>query len=274
MAKPAKDGSAPLKYKTWFLKVSIHCEGCSKKVKKVLQSIDGVYETAVDSQQHKVTVTGNVEAETLIKKLTKTGKHAELWPEKPDKKEKKPANPKNTDKQQDAKNNETSTAEDDQKKPTENADSKGTGNETTDSPVLDQSSSTDEAANTTGRSTGGKKKKKKGQNSNSGDPGAVPAGNGSPDPPPAAVNLGPAGQQAYPYLPSYYGAPPYAMSFNTANPSPNSSYYVLPMYANNYQPPLPEPGPPAPPSDPYHAYDDYDYDYDYDDDDEVGCSII
>lgn len=31
--------------------------------------------------QHKVVVTCNVAAETLIKKLNKTGKHAELWPE-------------------------------------------------------------------------------------------------------------------------------------------------------------------------------------------------
>ena len=29
-------------FQTWVLKVSIHCEGCKKKVKKVLQSIDGM----------------------------------------------------------------------------------------------------------------------------------------------------------------------------------------------------------------------------------------
>lgn len=43
----------------------------------------GVYKTTVDSQQHKVVVTGNVEAEMLIKRLLiKAGKHAELWQEK------------------------------------------------------------------------------------------------------------------------------------------------------------------------------------------------
>ncbi|XP_020584825.1 heavy metal-associated isoprenylated plant protein 35-like [Phalaenopsis equestris] len=72
----------PLKYQTLALKVSIHCEGCKKKVKKVLQGIEGVYKTTIDSQQQKVTVTGNVDADTLIKKLVKSGKHAELWPEK------------------------------------------------------------------------------------------------------------------------------------------------------------------------------------------------
>ncbi|XP_057475725.1 heavy metal-associated isoprenylated plant protein 36-like [Actinidia eriantha] len=77
---PAGDTLEPLNYQTWVLKVSIHCEGCKRKVKKVLQSIDGVYTTTIDLQQHKVTVTGNVEAETLIKKLIKAGKHAEVWP--------------------------------------------------------------------------------------------------------------------------------------------------------------------------------------------------
>ena len=40
----------------------------------------GVYTTVIDSQQHKVTVTGNVDSETLLKKLLRSGKHAELWP--------------------------------------------------------------------------------------------------------------------------------------------------------------------------------------------------
>ncbi|KAL6522831.1 hypothetical protein OROHE_016678 [Orobanche hederae] len=72
----------PLQYQTWVLKVSIHCQGCKKKVKKLLQSIDGVYTIDIDSQQQKVTVTGNIDPRTLIKKLVKSGKHAELLPEK------------------------------------------------------------------------------------------------------------------------------------------------------------------------------------------------
>ncbi|KAJ8772031.1 hypothetical protein K2173_027208 [Erythroxylum novogranatense] len=72
----------PLKCKTWVLKVSIHCEGCKRKVKKILTNIDGVYTTDIDLRQQKVTVVGNVDADVLIKKLVKTGKHAELWPDK------------------------------------------------------------------------------------------------------------------------------------------------------------------------------------------------
>lgn len=33
----------PLKYQTWKLKVFIHCNGCTRKVKKLLRSIDGTY---------------------------------------------------------------------------------------------------------------------------------------------------------------------------------------------------------------------------------------
>ncbi|MED6144935.1 hypothetical protein PIB30_020231 [Stylosanthes scabra] len=75
------DSKPPLKYQTWFLKVSIHCDGCRRKVKKVLQSIDGVFTTKIDQQEQKVTVTGIVTVETLLRKLLRAGKHAEIWPE-------------------------------------------------------------------------------------------------------------------------------------------------------------------------------------------------
>lgn len=58
----------------------------------------GVYTTDIDPQQQKVIVTGNVEAETLIKKLIRNRRSAELWPEpKPILKEKKPKKNENTD---------------------------------------------------------------------------------------------------------------------------------------------------------------------------------
>lgn len=46
-------------------------------------------------------VTGNVDSQTLIKKLTKTGKHAELWPQKADSKKKKQGKSENKEKQSD-----------------------------------------------------------------------------------------------------------------------------------------------------------------------------
>ncbi|XP_019150089.1 PREDICTED: heavy metal-associated isoprenylated plant protein 32-like isoform X2 [Ipomoea nil] len=68
-----------LKIQTCVLKVNIHCEGCKNKVKKILQRIEGVYTINIDSEWGKVTVSGNVDSATLIKKLMKKGKHAELW---------------------------------------------------------------------------------------------------------------------------------------------------------------------------------------------------
>ncbi|XP_072960676.1 uncharacterized protein [Typha angustifolia] len=81
----------PLQSKTVVLRVSIHCEGCKKKVKKVLKSIPGVFDCDVDARQNKVTVTlqGNVDAGILVKKLLKSNKQAELWPLE---KKNKPAN--------------------------------------------------------------------------------------------------------------------------------------------------------------------------------------
>lgn len=59
----------------------------------------GVYAIDIDLKQQKATVTGNVEAQTLLRKLQKSGKHAELVPQQTDHKEKKPAKTKNKEKQ-------------------------------------------------------------------------------------------------------------------------------------------------------------------------------
>ncbi|URD84301.1 Heavy-metal-associated domain [Musa troglodytarum] len=77
-----EEASESLKYMTWVLKVSIHCEGCKKKVHRILKGIPGVYDTEIDARQNKVTVKASVDADTLIRKLEKSGKRAELWPEK------------------------------------------------------------------------------------------------------------------------------------------------------------------------------------------------
>ncbi|KAG9447357.1 hypothetical protein H6P81_013485 [Aristolochia fimbriata] len=63
------------------LKVSVHCcDGCKRKVKKALQTIEGVVRTEIHSSLPKVTVeVRKVDAQILIKKLGKIGKPAELW---------------------------------------------------------------------------------------------------------------------------------------------------------------------------------------------------
>ncbi|XP_062192107.1 heavy metal-associated isoprenylated plant protein 37-like [Phragmites australis] len=68
-----------VKIQNHVLRVNIHCDGCKHKVKKLLQKIEGVYSVAIDVDNHKVSVTGDVDSDTLIRKLTRGGKHAELW---------------------------------------------------------------------------------------------------------------------------------------------------------------------------------------------------
>lgn len=68
-----------------MLRVSIHCEGCKKKVRKVLLHVDGVYRCDIDARMNKVTVTAsrNIDAGILIARLRKSGKQAGPWPEEP-----------------------------------------------------------------------------------------------------------------------------------------------------------------------------------------------
>ncbi|CAA7047578.1 unnamed protein product [Microthlaspi erraticum] len=84
----------PLRYKTCNLRVSIHCEGCKKKVKKILTTIEGVYRVDIDVKQNKVTVMGIAAPEILLRKLLKAGKNADLLPEILDPVVNKPVDPK------------------------------------------------------------------------------------------------------------------------------------------------------------------------------------
>ncbi|KAJ4826479.1 hypothetical protein Tsubulata_033495 [Turnera subulata] len=62
------------------LKVSvICCDGCKRKVRKVLQGVEGVLKTEIDPFHPKVTVLGNVDPQILIRRLSKAGKQTELW---------------------------------------------------------------------------------------------------------------------------------------------------------------------------------------------------
>ncbi|CAL0330658.1 unnamed protein product [Lupinus luteus] len=233
----------PLKYQTWFLKVSIHCEGCRRKVKKILRSIDGVFTTTIDPQQQKVTVTGSVGVETLIRKLAKAGKHAEIWPENLSGKG-KPAKKKNEQRNQETvENPSAANAESNRNKneiesahkcnnKNKNSDSKSGGNPPEKSPAGNQVPEKDHKG---GQSEGGSgKKKKKGQsvcNGNNGLSGApssnAPAHTGSQ----FQMNLSPTRQQSYPYADSIYYPPLVYFSTYNNNLYPmgtmdGPSYYV------------------------------------------------
>uniref|UniRef100_A0A5B6ZJN2 HMA domain-containing protein n=1 Tax=Davidia involucrata TaxID=16924 RepID=A0A5B6ZJN2_DAVIN len=81
-----------LKIQTCVLKVNIHCDGCKQKVKKLLQRIEGVYQVNIDAEQQRVSVSGSVDSATLIKKLIRAGKHAELWSQKSNQNQKQKGN--------------------------------------------------------------------------------------------------------------------------------------------------------------------------------------
>ncbi|KAE8691265.1 40S ribosomal protein S21-2 [Hibiscus syriacus] len=165
-----------LKYKAWVLKVSIHCEGCKRKVEKILRKINGVYEVETDLKQQKATVKANlhVNVDTLIKKLVKKGRHAELWPEQKAKKGKS----KNKDKQA---NTEEIGDDKDQKETVkvevlsvlQDGASKGCENDDKDKqvPLTGNQSAVPErkgggGGESEGNSGGGGKKKKKGRKGN------------------------------------------------------------------------------------------------------------
>ncbi|KAI4299570.1 hypothetical protein L6164_033014 [Bauhinia variegata] len=68
-----------LKIETIAFKVHMNCQGCMNKVKKLLRKIEGVYKVEINAEEEKVTVTGIVDPSTLVQKLVKSGKHAEIW---------------------------------------------------------------------------------------------------------------------------------------------------------------------------------------------------
>ncbi|CAL5363643.1 unnamed protein product [Camellia sinensis] len=66
--------------KTFVLKLTkqCQCQGCQRKLKNLLQKIDGVHLTSIDPNQGMVTITGTVGPQRVIKKLEKQYKTAVL----------------------------------------------------------------------------------------------------------------------------------------------------------------------------------------------------
>ncbi|KAI3849021.1 hypothetical protein MKX03_011464 [Papaver bracteatum] len=241
-ATSVEESPEPLRYQTSVLKVSIHCQGCKKKVKKILQSIDGVYQIAIDSQQHKVAVTGDVDPEKLIKTLNKAGKLAELWPQPIDTEEQQSKGKNKND------NNNPNAADDNQEKDNEKKpENQSTQNE--------KQGNANGGVSGNGGGGGKKKRKKKGQNANNNNNSSTPGGvatsvdtsgntesqslpvNGGDSSvgpvnlsPPPAQHSYPYGASSYGHQPLYGGPPAYVMSYRTSYPTVNygASYYTPP----------------------------------------------
>ncbi|KAH0458017.1 hypothetical protein IEQ34_013332 [Dendrobium chrysotoxum] len=70
-----------LRIKLVELKVGMHCQECIKAIKKAIKKIEDIETYRVDAELNKITVTGNVTAEEVVKVLQKIGKTATSWNE-------------------------------------------------------------------------------------------------------------------------------------------------------------------------------------------------
>ncbi|GMI99792.1 HEAVY METAL ASSOCIATED PROTEIN 15, heavy metal associated isoprenylated plant protein 20 [Hibiscus trionum] len=62
------------------IKVKMDCDGCERRVKNAVSSMKGAKSVDVNRKQSRVTVTGYVEPNKVLKKVKSTGKRAEFWP--------------------------------------------------------------------------------------------------------------------------------------------------------------------------------------------------
>ncbi|KAI3719061.1 hypothetical protein L6452_19951 [Arctium lappa] len=60
--------------------VNMDCHGCERKVRKALRNMNGVESIDIDMNMQKVTVSGWIDHEKVLRKVRRTGKKAELWP--------------------------------------------------------------------------------------------------------------------------------------------------------------------------------------------------
>ncbi|MBA0604586.1 hypothetical protein Godav_017237, partial [Gossypium davidsonii] len=61
------------------IKVKMDCDGCERRVKNAVTNMKGVKSVEVNRKQSRVTVTGNVEPNRVLKRVKSTGKRAEFW---------------------------------------------------------------------------------------------------------------------------------------------------------------------------------------------------
>ncbi|KAL6589223.1 hypothetical protein ACP70R_013126 [Stipagrostis hirtigluma subsp. patula] len=72
--------SRPLSLQTVELKVRMCCSGCERVVKHAVSRLRGVDAVEVDVPMEKVTVTGYVDRQRVLKEVRRAGKKAEFWP--------------------------------------------------------------------------------------------------------------------------------------------------------------------------------------------------
>ncbi|PKA52715.1 hypothetical protein AXF42_Ash001696 [Apostasia shenzhenica] len=197
--------------------------------------VAGVYKTTIDSQLQKVTVTGNVDADVLIKKLLKTGKHAELWPEKKPAAQNPVAGSPGAGKKNKKKGGTANAGESEGNQEKTQLASEGDENFTSSKPAAagDEGQKPSQGAAASGG--GGKTKGKKGS-ANSGESVLEEAAGKQQVSPPIQLPA-PAPAPAY-HFPTYpTQAPAYVVSYNTVQPAASyggAAFYPVAMHQNSY----------------------------------------
>ncbi|KAL5729354.1 hypothetical protein ACHQM5_002323 [Ranunculus cassubicifolius] len=72
-----------LKPKMVVLRVSMHCNGCARKIQKHISKMDGVTSFQVDLENKKVVVIGDVLPFEVLESISKV-KNAEIWTSPPE----------------------------------------------------------------------------------------------------------------------------------------------------------------------------------------------
>ncbi|OMO55581.1 hypothetical protein CCACVL1_27177 [Corchorus capsularis] len=62
------------------IKVKMDCDGCERRVKNAVTNMKGVKSVDVNRKQSRVTVSGYVDPNKVLKRVKSTGKRAEFWP--------------------------------------------------------------------------------------------------------------------------------------------------------------------------------------------------
>ncbi|KMZ72678.1 Heavy metal transport/detoxification superfamily protein [Zostera marina] len=70
----------PLSLQTVELRVRMCCAGCERVVKNALLNLRGVDTVEIDLPLEKVTVTGYVDRNKVLKEVRRSGKKSEFWP--------------------------------------------------------------------------------------------------------------------------------------------------------------------------------------------------
>nr|XP_016479568.1 PREDICTED: heavy metal-associated isoprenylated plant protein 21-like [Nicotiana tabacum] len=62
------------------IKVKMDCDGCERKVKNAVNSIKGLKTVEVNRKQNRITVSGHIDPNKVLKRVKSTGKMAIFWP--------------------------------------------------------------------------------------------------------------------------------------------------------------------------------------------------